>query len=381
VSSISHSLNCPTFADYIHNPAEQEGHIYVVPDEAEAVKKIFQLYSTGERTLSRLAEYLNEQGLRTRNKRELKDGSGENTSGPRPFTLYSVRWLLHNPFFTGKVRYHGQLYDGQHEPIIDEELFNLVQRKLKQAKNSSRSLSPAFRSYLLKGLVRCIYCGYPLWCETTSHGYPLYRERKGARPEANCIVGDKSIKCSTIDKQMDAIIEVIALEPSWKDRVIAKIAAISEHDRILKERKRTSERLRRLARAYVDGLVEEGEYNIQRKLLQESLDTLVVPEMDAAIKAGELIENLDNMWRGSTPEEKHRFLTIMLDAVYVDLLNTRKIVGLLPKPAFYQLFESIKQKPDSKVTIFNPHEKENAPDSPERVVGMVETGEGRTPRP
>ena len=363
------------------NPAEKIGHIYIVPDEVEAVKKIFQFYSTGEWTLSKLAEYLNERGFRTRNKHVIKNGSEENISGPRPFSLYSVRWLVHNPFFIGKVRYHGHLYEGQHEPIINEQLFNLVQQKLKQAKNSSRSVSSAFRNYLLKGLIRCIYCGYPLWCETTSHGYPLYRERKGARPEANCIVGDKSIKCSSIDEQMDAIIEVITLESSWKDKVIAKIAAISEHDRVLQERKRTSERLRRLGKAYVDGLVEEGEYNIQRKLLQDSLDTLVVPEMDAAIKAGELIENLDKIWQGSTPEEKHKLLTIMLDAVYVDLLNTRTIVGLLPKPAFFQLFESIKQKPGSKVTIFNPNEKENALDSPERVVGLVETGEGRTPRP
>lgn len=123
----------------------------------------------------------------------------------------------------GKVSYHGQLFDGQHE--------------LKKAKNRSRSSSPAFRHYLLKGIIRCIYCGYPLWCETTTNGYPLYRERKGARAAANCIVGDKAIRCSVIDEQMEAVIEAIALEPSWKEKIIAKIAAISEHDQILKDRK------------------------------------------------------------------------------------------------------------------------------------------------
>ncbi len=46
---------------------------------------------------------------------------------------------------------------------------------------------------------------------------------------------------------------------------------------------------------------------------------------------------------------------------------------LLPKPAFYKFFEAIKQKLDSKVTIFNQNEKGNALDSPERVMGMVET--------
>jgi hypothetical protein len=103
--------------------------------------------------------------------------------------------------------------------------------------------------------------------------------------------------------------------------------------------------------------------------------------MDATIKAGELIEKLGNIWRDSTLEEKHKLLTIMLDAVYVDLLNSRSIVGILPKPTFYGLFESIKRKPDSKVIIFNPQEKENAPVSSGRVLGLVETGESRTPRP
>lgn len=248
------------------NPRKKEGYIYIVPDEADAVKKIFQLYSSGEWTLSKLANWLNEQGFRTRNKRKITDSNGENTSGPRLFSIYSVRWLLHNPFFTGKVRYHGQLYPGQHEPIIDEQLFTLVQQQLKQAKNSGRSTSTAFRNYLLKGLVRCIYCGYPLWCETTTHGYPLYRERKGARSSASCIMGEKAIKCSVIDEQMEAVIEAIVLEPSWKEKIITRIAAISEHDRVLKERKHLTEKLRRLAKAYVDGLVEEREYNLSAKV-------------------------------------------------------------------------------------------------------------------
>ncbi len=69
----------------------------------------------------------------------------------------------------------------------------------------------------------------------------------------------------------------------------------------------------------------------------------------------------------------------MLDAVYVDLLATRSIVGLLPKPAFYSLLESLKQRPNSNVTVFNPLEtdelgqgdqKENAPVASGREMGF-----------
>lgn len=81
----------------------------------------------------------------------------------------------------------------------------------------------------------------------------------------------------------------------------------------------------------------------------------------------------------ATFEEKHRLLTRVLDAVYVDLLATRSIVGLLPKPAFYSLLESLKQRPNSNVTVFNPLEtdelgqgdqKENAPVASGREMGF-----------
>jgi hypothetical protein len=47
-------------------------------------------------------------------------------------------------------------------------------------------------------------------------------------------------------------------------------------------------------------------------------------EIDAIVKTDELVENLGNIWHEATPEEKLRLLTIMLEAVYVDLLNTIK---------------------------------------------------------
>jgi len=74
----------------------------------------------------------------------------------------------------------------------------------------------------------------------------------------------------------------LALDPAWKERIIAKISAISEYDQILKERRRVSDKLRRLTKAYIDGLIEEGEYEIQRRLLQDNLEALVSPEIDDA---------------------------------------------------------------------------------------------------
>jgi len=368
-------------------PHDHKGRVHIIEKEAEAVKKLFYLYSGGGWSLSKLAEWLNEQGFRTKNKGQIKQPDGSCVKGPRPFTTYSIRWLLHNSFFAGKIHYSGQTYKGMHEPIIDESLYDKVQVMLKEAKSRCRTHSPRFRQYLLKGIIRCIYCGYPLWSETDSKGYMYYREQRNSHGVLNCPANGKAIRCDVIDQTIDNIIQSLILEPSWRERIISKLSNFSEREHILRERKRVHDKLRRLAKAYVDGIIEDSDYNLQRKLLQDSLNSLVVPEADAAMNAGEFLESLGLIWSKATLEEKHKLLAGMLEAVFVDLLASRTIVGIQPKPAFRALFESLKQNPESKVTVFTPEDIRGKitdsliPLESDKNFGMVEAREGRTPRP
>jgi hypothetical protein len=351
--------------------------IYVVPEEAKAITHIFQTYASGGHSLASLTSWLNEKGFRTRNKRELKDGSDNVVTGPQSFILYSVRWLLHNSFFTGKVKYRDQLLPGKHEAIISEELFNRVQERLKIAKNHSKTFSSSYRLYLLKGLARCIYCGYPLWSETTSKGYTFYREPKNSHANCNCPASGKTISGLFIDAQMDSIVKSLVLMPSWKERIIEGLSTVSERESILSQRKQIEARLKRLARTYIDGLIDEGDYNVQRKLLQDAFDSLVIPEEDAAINAGKLLENMGHLWEKATLAEKHRLLSIMLEAVYVDLAASRSIVGIQPKPAFYPLFRSLQNHAENQITVFfndNKGKIESLLKQNSSTV-MVETGE------
>jgi len=361
------------------------GRVHLVFTETEAVKQLFSFYACGDRSLSGLASWLNEQGFRTRNRRPLDNGRGGLTAGPRPFTLYSVGGILHNPFYTGRVKHRDQVYGGAHEAIIDVGLFELVQKRLKGAKSRSSTFSPRFRMYLLKGIARCVFCGYPLWAETSGAGYTYYRERKNSRADYNCLANGKAIRCNVIDDQMDAVICSLTLESSWRERIMAKMTTISEHDRVDKKRRLIAEKLRRLGKAYVDGVVGDGEYGVQRTLLTDALNALVLPETDATLTAGEILENLGFVWGKATLEEKHKLLSNMLEAVFVDLAASRAIVGIQPKAPFYPLFDSLKKMPDNKVMIFRPGEVQERTTgsvlNTEPDFGLVETGESRTPRP
>jgi len=359
----------------------EKSKVYIVPEEAEAVKHIFQVYSTGGHSLASLAVWLNKNGFKTRNKREFKDGSGNLVSGPRPFTLYSVRWILHNSFFTGKVKYHGQLQPGLHEALIDQELYDQVQARLKSAKNHSKTVSPSYRKYLLKGLARCIYCGYPLWSETSNRGYTLYREPQNSHAHCNCPANGKTIGCPTIDKQVDSIVKSLVLIPSWREKVVERLSTVSERENIIDQRKQVKGKLKRLGRTFIDGLIEEGDYNLQCKLLQDNLVSLVIPEEHEAINAGQILEKMGPVWDKATLEEKHRLLSIMLEAVYVDLAASRSVVGIQPKPVFYPLFKSLQNETGNRITVYhaeNGHKMKPAINADSSTV-VVETGEALSP--
>ncbi len=98
----------------------------VNPQEAELIGRIFhrfvQLGST-----THLCRELNEQGFRT--KRLYASGK---PVGARRFTKSGLYKILHNRLYLGEVRHKDRWYSGQHEAIIDLDLWKVVHRILEQ---------------------------------------------------------------------------------------------------------------------------------------------------------------------------------------------------------------------------------------------------------
>jgi site-specific DNA recombinase len=355
------------------NP-EHPGGIHIHQEEGTAVTELFKRYATGTATLSQLAGWLNEQGFRTRNMHKLLDANGNFTSGPRLFTTASVRGILHNVFYMGKITHRGKLLPGVHEALISEGLFETVQNTLK--KNSGRSETLQVRPerhYLLKGIVRCAYCGMPMWAQTYKSGKPFYREHRASRSHGICS-GGGSITCSTLDEQVSRLIAAIELGPRWLEEVLAIISLKDEVGQVGKKRQAVQEKLRRMTKAFIDGLFPDEEYYRQKKLIELELESLVVPAADAAEEAGKLLLNLKQLWADANLEERRKLLLSMLDAVYVDAKQSKSIVAIRPKPPFRPIFQVAASREGSDIRILN--EPLNG-----SSVFLVETGESRTPRP
>jgi len=170
------------------------------------------------------------------------------------------------------------------------------------------------------------------------------------------------------DDQVGKLVEAIELGPQWLEEVLAIVSLKDEVERVKKERHLVQEKLRRMARAYVDGVFPDEEYHRQKRLLEMELESLVVPGANAAEEAGKLITNLPKLWAGANLGERRRLLLAMLDAVYFDGKEAKSIVAIRPKPPLKPIFQVAASRAGSEIRIIN----EPFKGSP---VFLVETGE------
>ena len=149
------------------------------------------------------------------------------------------------------------------------------------------------------------------------------------------------------------------------DRVLARIHLADEVERVKQERTQAEQRLRRLGKAYVDGLYSDDDYRREKRGLEEKLTGLVVPEVDATREAGKLLEELPNLWKEADLGERRKIRVTMLDAVYVDTVEEKAIVAIRPKPAFQPLFEIATTRENSNVVLINeqPPQADNEPEA------------------
>ncbi len=125
-----------------------DGIAQAVEEESVLICEAYELYAGGGFTDRKIAEFLNQNGLRTRRGRvRSKD---------------SARELLQNEFYLGYVQYRGDLYPGKHEPIVTAEIFDRVQQQRRQNATRPRALGKTKRVYVVSGIVRCAQCGRKL---------------------------------------------------------------------------------------------------------------------------------------------------------------------------------------------------------------------------
>ena len=103
----------------------QDRKLVVVDSEAEIVRFIFRRYAElgSVRWLKDELEALSIP-------RKLRTSASGRISGGKPFARGALYLMLQNRIYRGEIVHHQQSYPGEHEPIIDQPLWDAVQTQL-----------------------------------------------------------------------------------------------------------------------------------------------------------------------------------------------------------------------------------------------------------
>ncbi|NOD86812.1 MULTISPECIES: recombinase family protein [unclassified Ruegeria] len=119
---------------YDRHPDPKARTLVVNEEEARTVRHLFGLYDELG-CLRKVEERATAEGLRS--KRVVRtDGS---VKGDCPLSRGQIYYLLRNPVYLGKIRHKDKIWDGQHPAIIDQDIWDRVQEKMRQASNRSRA--------------------------------------------------------------------------------------------------------------------------------------------------------------------------------------------------------------------------------------------------
>jgi len=122
--------------------------------EARIVREIFAMYQD-ERSDLAVVQELNRRGV----PRKTWTGRNGKPSGGGPWTRPNLTLLLTNAHYVGKVKFKGEVYAGEQEPIIDMDMWSKTQSLLRRNIRKAGSTVRHRNSALLKGLLKCGSCG------------------------------------------------------------------------------------------------------------------------------------------------------------------------------------------------------------------------------
>ncbi len=320
-----------------YNIAPEGGKLLVNPEEATQARALFNLYLERE-SLLEVAEECDLRGLRTK---EWTSSKGR-IHGGKPYTKNDLQRLLRNVIYIGKVEYDGQLYEGEHEAIIDKDTWEKVQRLMSyNARTGGKEVRNRYGA-LLRHLLHCAPCDCGMNHTISSKNGKTYRyyvcsnaQKRGRRACPTPPLNAHEIEHAVVEhiKHVSAHSEMIqsvlektnALEAKTYDDLDA------ERRMLHKEIDRCNSDIVRNVK-YADSKALADLQDRLKKLEQRSsvvLNELEIWEsgrMDAAAVEDALC-NFSLVWDELTPGEQAKIIHMLLEKVEYDGRNGKVTVS------------------------------------------------------
>lgn len=197
------------------------------PKRAPIVKRMFELYATGQWSLRSIAAWAVEQGLttkparRNRTKEQIADNVDVESipKVERPVSHKIVEKMLTNRFYIGYLRVDGGWRESTaHQALIDVPLFNEVQKRLAENTKTVRHLDKPF--YAFRGLLRCP-CG---------RTYTPYEKKGKIYYRSNCHPSCENTDANLDQEDVDAAVQELMDGVSFTDEELRDIESRSKSE-------------------------------------------------------------------------------------------------------------------------------------------------------
>ena len=302
---------------YLNTDDGNNGRTIVVdPIKAPYVIKTFELYSTGNHSMDRLAQMVNEDNITG------KMGA--------KFRIRQIEIILKNPFYYGFMNFKGQVLPHRYPPLISYELFNkcLRVREGYAKKPSKYSTKP----YIFRGLITCSRCGCMITPEIHKGRYIYYHCTNYKKTCEKIWVNETELL-----KPIRKILRGIRLPQEKIDKVVRSLKTTEEAKnefqdnqlKILRDEFDTIEK--RISVMYNDRLDGRISAEMYDQKLKEFKDrqydiTFKTKQFENASNAYyitantvlSLAQRAEEIFESSEPEEKRQFLNFLFQNLKLD---------------------------------------------------------------
>ena len=312
-----------------YNTVNREGKRIVAIDEEEApfVKKLYEYYDTGQYNLKEVGKKIRADGLVYR-------------KSNRPVPTSTCHAVLRNPFYIGFCERKGEIYKGEHEPIIDVKLWERVQDRM-DGKNLHKPPRKK-RGHAFAGFMLCDKCGYSIVGEIKK-GRWVYYHCSNYKEKCKGKKGIKHIREEELEMMFSEIVGWIrfddrfleCIKEDWGGSVAEErrkhSAAIS---RLQAECKHLQNRIDAAYDDKCDGKISDDYYERRSGGYREAQERcrndieqhekamrLCMKEFE---KISELVEKFPSLFACQTAHEKRRLLNLILSKCVWKTITTEE---------------------------------------------------------
>jgi site-specific DNA recombinase len=293
--------------------------------EADQVRRIFALYQEHGSIAATLQEL---QRLGWRNK-AWTSNTGHQRGGAA-FSKSTLARLLGSVVYTGRVRYRGEIFAGDHPVIVDLATWEAVQQRMASQQRGGGDGGSERRTKhraLLRGILRCAPCGCGMTYTYTRRGPKLYAYYtcQHAREHGAASCPMPNLPAGEVDRLVIDEIAAICRNDALAGRVVAAVEVqhaetVTALQARLDEAESIAVGAARAAARAPDDAAQQGmlrQADAQVLTLRASLATAEATRPDPD-EARDLLRSFEPVWAELGPRERQDLLRELIAQVAVD---------------------------------------------------------------